>query len=87
MNSNERKIKSSDLERSSINDYKNRATQHIMDNFDPMIARLDNEIAKKDVVPNALFYLAASKDMANNAPEKRVSTNGLLRLLNASFGK
>ena len=83
----ERKIKSSDLERASINDYKNRATKHIIDNFDPMIAELDKEIATKDVLPNALFYLTASKDLANNVPEKRVSTNGMLRLLNASFGK
>lgn len=83
----ERKIKGSDLTRKSIDEYKNRAMQHIIDNFDPMIAELDKEIATKDVLPNALFYLTASKDLANNVPEKRVSTNGMLRLLNASFGK
>lgn len=77
----ERKNKSIDIDLQGLNSQKQTAMQKILEEFDPQIAKLEQQIAQRDAVPTALYYLAALKNSSNNQYEKQGNFSTVGRIL------
>ena len=77
----ERKNKSIDIELQGLNSQKQTAMQKILEEFTPQIAKLEQQIAQRDAVPTALYYLAALKNSSNNQYEKQGNFSTVGRFL------